>query len=350
TLDELIGRVDLLDVDAAVGHWKTQGLDLSNILAVSANPADSALRQMVSQNHGLDEALDRQKLIPAAEPALVKGEKVTISSPIRNVNRTVGTMLGHEVVKRQGLPPGTIEVDLQGSAGQSFGAFLPTGIDLYLTGDANDYLGKGLSGGRIIVRPAPDATFAAEDNMIAGNVIGYGATSGQIFLSGLVGERFAVRNSGAHMVVEGVGDHALEYMTGGVVVILGRTGRNLAAGMSGGTAYVLDLKPHKLTDGALASGALLTDTLDELEARGDKDSEMVIDLIQRHVAETWSRVGADLLSALEEDRTATLRRITRLVPADYARMNAALAKAKAQGRDYHEPAVWSQIYKEATRG
>jgi glutamate synthase (NADPH/NADH) large chain len=262
-------------------------------------------------------------------------------------------MLGHEVVKRYGgtgLPDGTIEIDLAGSAGQSFGAFLPRGIDLRLTGDANDYLGKGLSGGRICVRPAPDATFAACENVIAGNVIGYGATAGQLLISGVVGERFAVRNSGADMVVEGIGDHGCEYMTGGTAVVLGRIGRNFGAGMSGGTAYLLDLRPHKITAGALESGALEATTLDQLDEVGDPCVDSVIGLIQRHAAETWSRVAADWLASLEQDRAAALGRLTRLVPRDYARMHQALAQAAEAGLDYHNPQVWSQIFKEVTRG
>jgi glutamate synthase (NADPH/NADH) large chain len=353
SLDEIIGHVELLDTDEAVRHWKTQGLDLGPILQAPANPAGSALRCTTTQDHALDQALDRTTLIPQATPALERGEKVTISAPVRNVNRTVGTMLGHEVAKRygaEGLPPGTIEIDLTGSAGQSFGAFLPRGIDLRLTGDANDYLGKGLSGGRIAVRPAPDAPFSAQDNVVAGNVIGYGATSGMILLSGTVGERFAVRNSGAELVVEGVGDHACEYMTGGTVVILGKTGRNLGAGMSGGRAYVLDLRPSRVTPGALENGTLIAETLDVLDAEGFDDADHVIRLIRAHVTETWSRVGADLMSALEKDRAGTLRRFTRLVPRDWARMNEALDDAAANGLDYHDPAVWSQIMKEVARG
>ncbi|MDR0431763.1 MAG: glutamate synthase large subunit [Bifidobacteriaceae bacterium] len=352
SLDEIVGRVDLIDARAAIGHWKASGLDLSPILHVPANVSGSPLHNTTGQNHGLERALD-QRLIAEAGPALEKGEPVQISVPIHNTNRTVGTMLGHEVVKRhggEGLADDTIEVDLTGSAGQSFGAFLPRGIHLRLTGDANDYLGKGLSGGWITVRPAPDASFHAHENVIAGNVIGYGATSGRILLSGTVGERFAVRNSGAHLVVEGVGDHALEYMTGGVAVILGRTGRNLGAGMSGGKAYVVDLKPSRVTSGALDSGALIAETLDVLDAEGFDDVQQFLDLVGRHVEETWSRVGADFLASLEKDRVGTLRRVTRLIPRDYARMNEALAAAQAEGLDYHDPAVWAGLMKEVARG
>ncbi|MDR1427129.1 MAG: glutamate synthase large subunit, partial [Bifidobacteriaceae bacterium] len=337
SLEEIIGRVDLIDPRAAIGHWKAQGLDLSPILYVPNNAWDSPLRNTTAQDHGLERALDRV-LIAKATPALERGEHVRISSPIHNTNRTVGTMLGHEVVKRyggEGLPDDTIEVEFTGSAGQSFGAFLPRGIHLRLTGDTNDYLGKGLSGGRITVRPAPDAPFHAHENVIAGNVIGYGATSGRILLSGMVGERFAVRNSGAELVVEGVGDHGLEYMTGGVAVILGRVGRNFAAGMSGGRAYILDLKPARVTVGALENGILLAETLDVLDAEGFDDADVFLDLVERHVEETWSRIGADLLAGVDKDRAATLRRVTRLIPRDFARMNEALAEAEAEGLDYH---------------
>ena len=244
TLDEAIGQVDVLDVAKAVDHWKAAGLDLSPILHKPELPEGAALRNTTVQDHGLDRALDVTELLPLARAALEKGEPVRAQVEIRNVNRTVGTILGHEVTKRyggEGLPDGTIDITFTGSAGQSFGAFVPKGVTLRLEGDANDYVGKGLSGGRIVVRPDRAASFEAGEQIIAGNVIGYGATSGEIFLRGIVGERFCVRNSGVHAVVEGVGDHGCEYMTGGIVVILGPTGRNFAAGMSGGYAFVLDL-------------------------------------------------------------------------------------------------------------
>ena len=247
TLQEMVGRADLLDVQPAVDHWKARGLDLSRILdtahlfgAEGATPP--VLHRTVKQHVDLGAVLDAE-LIALAEPALARREKVVLELPISNANRSVGTMLGSEVSRRhggQGLAHDTIDISFRGSAGQSFGAFLPAGITLRLEGDANDYVGKGLSGGRVIVRPPHDATFIAEHNVIAGNVALYGATSGEAFIRGVVGERFAVRNSGAIAVVEGVGDHGCEYMTGGRVVVLGRTGRNFAAGMSGGVAYVLD--------------------------------------------------------------------------------------------------------------
>ena len=243
TLEEAVGHAELLDVTSAVHHWKAAGLDLRPILHVPELPEGASLHHTTTQDHGLDKALDNE-LVALAADALERGEPVRAQVKIRNVNRTVGTILGHEVTKRyqgEGLPDGTIDITFTGSAGQSFGAFVPRGMTLRLEGDANDYVGKGLSGGRIVVRPDRAATFDAAEQIIAGNVIGYGATSGEIFLRGQVGERFCVRNSGATAVVEGVGDHGCEYMTGGRVVVLGPTGRNFAAGMSGGVAFVLDL-------------------------------------------------------------------------------------------------------------
>jgi glutamate synthase (NADPH/NADH) large chain len=242
TLDEAIGRVEALDLSEAIDHWKADGLDLTPILYVPPLLEGEERRHTVGQNHHLDEALDT-KLILAAATALDGGTPVQITTEIRNVNRSVGTQLGYHLTKQhgsEGLPDDSIIIDATGSAGNSFGAFVPRGITLRLTGDANDFVGKGLSGGRLIVRPPDDMACVAEENVIAGNIIGYGATSGEIFLRGLVGERFCVRNSGATAVAEGIGDHGCEYMTGGVVVILGPTGRNFAAGMSGGIAYVYD--------------------------------------------------------------------------------------------------------------
>ena len=242
SIEEAVGEVSSLDLDKAIAHWKASGLDLTPILSVADNPSGGTLHASAVQDHGLDKALDNE-LISRSLAAIEDGEQVRTEIAVRNVNRTVGTMLGHHVTRAwaEGLPDNTIELTMTGSGGQSFGAFLPAGITMQLFGDANDYVGKGLSGGRIVVRPAREARLVAEENVIAGNVIGYGATTGEIYLRGVVGERFCVRNSGASAVVEGVGDHGLEYMTGGTVLILGPTGRNLAAGMSGGVAYVLDL-------------------------------------------------------------------------------------------------------------
>jgi glutamate synthase (NADPH/NADH) large chain len=243
TLLEAVGHVEYLDTKRAVDHWKANGLDLSPLL--TRPDVISPLHNTSKQDHGLEAALDNQ-LISLSQPALTKKELVRIDLPVRNVNRTVGTMLGAEITRNHGgagLPDDTIDVTLHGSAGQSLGAFIPRGLTIRLYGDSNDYVGKGISGGRIIVRPDEKSTFNSNENVIAGNVIGYGATSGQIMIRGVVGERFCVRNSGATAIVEGIGDHGCEYMTGGAVVVLGRTGRNFAAGMSGGRAFVLDLDP-----------------------------------------------------------------------------------------------------------
>ncbi|CAM5778180.1 Glutamate synthase OS=Cellulomonas persica OX=76861 GN=CPE01_29350 PE=3 SV=1 [Cellulomonas persica] len=291
SIQEAVGHVELLETRAVIDHWKAEGLDLAPVLAVPQPKPGSALHHTKDQDHGLDRALDN-RLIALSADALERGEPVRISLPVRNVNRTVGTMLGHEVTRRlggAGLPDDTIDVTLTGSAGQSFGAFLPRGITLRLFGDANDYVAKGLSGGRVIVRPDRSSVLSSSHNVIAGNVIGYGATSGEAFLRGLTGERFAVRNSGATLVVEGVGDHACEYMTGGTVVVLGRTGRNFGAGMSGGTAYVVDLQPELVNVEAVRSGELSLAPLD------DDDAALVESLLVRYAQDTGSPVAAELL-------------------------------------------------------
>ncbi|ROR93439.1 glutamate synthase (NADH) large subunit [Salana multivorans] len=339
SLDEAIGQVHLLATDEAESHWKARGLDLEAVLARPVPAPGSGITKVREQDHGLERALDR-RLIELAAPALADRTPVTVELPVRNVNRTVGTMLGHEVARRYGdagLADGTIDVTLTGTAGQSFGAFVPRGITLRLLGDANDYVGKGLSGGRLVVRPDHAARFRADQHVVAGNVVGYGATSGEIFLSGRAGERFAVRNSGATLVVEGVGDHALEYMTGGTVLVLGPTGRNVAAGMSGGTAYVLDLEPDRLNAAARDGGEVL------LEPLGPADRELVADLLRRHEAETGSPLARHLLA----DLPAALDRITMLLPADFARMRTVLAEAEAQGLDPAIPGAWDQILEAA---
>jgi glutamate synthase (NADPH/NADH) large chain len=328
SIDEAVGRVDLLDTALAVSHWKAAGLDLAPVLHAPEGAFDGsgpavALHQVTGQDHGLDKALDNT-LIQLAEGALEEGLPVHLDLPIRNVNRTVGTMLGYEVTRRwggEGLPDDTITVAFTGSAGQSFGAFVPRGITLRLTGDANDYLGKGLSGGRLVVAPASDSPFEAETQVVAGNVIGYGATSGEIFLRGLVGERFCVRNSGATAVAEGVGDHGCEYMTGGRVVILGPTGRNFAAGMSGGTAYVLDLNAARLNREMV--------DIDPLE---DADVEFLREVVSRHHAETGSAVAARLLTSWE----TAAQRFTKVMPKDYKRVLIAASAAEREGRDVNE--------------
>ena len=316
SLDEAIGRTDVLNTRRAVDHWKAAGLDLSPILYTPE--VSGPRRNTVGQDHGLDRALDNE-LIELSAPALERSEPVRARMAIRNVNRTVGTMLGSEVTRRfggAGLPDGTIDLTFVGSAGQSFGAFLPAGITLRLEGDANDYVGKGLSGGRIVVRPDRSATFVAEDHIIAGNVIGYGATGGEIFVRGRVGERFCVRNSGAKAVVEGVGDHACEYMTGGTVVILGETGRNLGAGMSGGIAYVFNLNPDRINREMV-----------DLDPLDDSDEELLRELLTRHVEETDSQRGAEILASF--DRLA----FTKVMPRDYKRVLRLREEALARGED-----------------
>ena len=315
TLKEAIGQVEALETKAAVDHWKASGLDLSPLLAdVPAGPRLSS----IAQDHGLDKALDKE-LIKLSAPALENSTPVRIEMAVRNVNRTVGTMLGSEITRRfggAGLPDGTIDISLHGSAGQSLGAFIPKGLSIRLYGDANDYVGKGLSGGKVVVRPDEKATFAANENVIAGNVIGYGATFGEIFISGVVGERFCVRNSGATAVVEGVGDHACEYMTGGTVVILGKTGRNIAAGMSGGRIFILDLDP------ALVNGEMV-----DVLVMPESQKVLVHKIISNHFVETGSLIAKTLL----DDWKSGSDRISMVMPRDYARVLAAMDRAEAEG-------------------
>ena len=323
SLDEAIGRAELLDTTAALSHWKAAGLDLRPVLHVPDLPPGAARHCVTGQDHGLDKALDNT-LILLAEGALENRTPVGLELPVRNVNRTVGTMLGSELTRRwggAGLPDNTIEVALTGSAGQSLGAFLPRGITIRLRGDANDYLGKGLSGGRIIAAPDPAAGFAAERNVIAGNVIGYGATGGEMLLRGRVGERFCVRNSGAIAVAEGTGDHGCEYMTGGRVAVLGPVGRNFAAGMSGGIAYLLDPDPVRVNT-----------EMADLEPLTADDEEFLRELIGRHQAETGSVVAASLLA----DWPAARRRFARVMPRDYQRVLAAAQRAERDGLDVSE--------------
>jgi glutamate synthase domain-containing protein 3 len=323
TIDEMIGRVDRLDVKGAVNHWKARGLDLSSILYQPDVAPGTARRRVTMQDHGLDQALDH-KIIAECRPALEARRRVEITLPIRNVNRTVGTMLGAEVTRRYGslgLPDDTIRVRFTGSAGQSFGAFVPRGVTLTLEGDANDYWGKGLSGGRLVVFPPAHATFVPEANVIIGNVALYGATGGEAFVRGLAGERFAVRNSGAVAVVEGVGDHGCEYMTGGRVVVLGRTGRNFAAGMSGGIAYVLDTAD---TFRVRCNHAMV-----DLEALTAEDATFVKDLVARHVAATGSQYAEGLLKEWRK----TVKRFVKVMPRDYKRVLAAEARARSEDRE-----------------
>jgi glutamate synthase (NADPH/NADH) large chain len=317
SLDEAIGQIETLNLNKAIKHWKADGLDLEPILHVPDLQGNGHRRHMKNQEHGLEHALD-QELIRMSADALETGLPTKLAVEIRNVNRTVGTMLGSEITKRGGLPDGTIDISFTGSAGQSFGAFIPQGLTLRLTGDANDYVGKGLSGGRIITHPHRNAPFDPSENTIAGNVIGYGATSGEMFFRGHVGERFCVRNSGAYAVVEGVGDHGCEYMTGGKVVVLGPTGRNFGAGMSGGIAYLLDLDP-----------TLINHDLVELNRLDEADSQELFKLVSAHVEHTESSRGSDLLAAW----SAALTRFTKVIPRDYKRVLEIEADALSRGED-----------------
>ncbi|HEU4349143.1 MAG TPA: glutamate synthase large subunit [Actinoplanes sp.] len=323
SIDEAIGHAEVLDVVPAVEHWKAKGLDLRPILFVPELPGGAARRGVVAQDHGLHKALDN-KLIELAAPALSDGTVVRAEIDVRNDQRSVGAMLGGEVARRyrgHGLPEDTIAFTLRGTGGQSFGAFLPHGVTLRLYGDANDYVAKGLSGGRVIVRPDERAPFVAEEHIIAGNTILYGATGGEVFLRGRAGERFAVRNSGAAAVVEGVGDHGCEYMTGGVVVVLGSIGRNFAAGMSGGTAFVLDLDPSRVNP-----------ELVDLTPLTEPEQEILHGLIRKHFAETDSAVAERLL----KDWPAAAEEFTAVVPRDYKRVMELIRTAEAAGRNVDE--------------
>ncbi|HVC25570.1 MAG TPA: glutamate synthase-related protein, partial [Acidimicrobiales bacterium] len=322
SIEEAVGHVECLDVTPAVDHYKARGLDLTPLLVPETSVhGECALHQVVAQDHGLDAALDR-RLIETCAPALAHGRPVEVELEIRNVHRTVGTMLGSEVTRRHGaagLADGTIRCVLRGSAGQSFGAFLPPGVELTLVGDANDYLGKGLSGGRIVVRPPEASPFAAEENIIAGNVLCYGATAGEVFVRGQVGERFCVRNSGATAVVEGVGDHGCEYMTGGIVLVLGDTGRNFAAGMSGGVAFVHD--PAGRLERRVNPAMVGLEELDE------SDRAEVGALIARHHELTGSAIAERMLARLE----VALDECVKVMPVDYRRVLEATRDAQRRG-------------------
>jgi glutamate synthase (NADPH/NADH) large chain len=336
TLAEAVGRTELLDVDGAIEHFKAEGLEMAPVLHGPAFADDAPRRNTRRQDHELDSHFDVQLIERARGVLEGTAAHVRISLPVRNTARAVGTMLGHRVTRRHGpngLPSGSIVVDLTGSAGQSLGAFLPAGITLRLEGDSNDYVGKGLSGGQIVVRPPRGAGFEPSENVIAGNVIGYGATQGTMFLGGVVGERFLVRNSGATAVVEGVGDHALEYMTGGLAVILGPTGRNLGAGMSGGAAYVHRLETALVNSEALASGEL------ELLPLGAGDLEILRDLLQQHQEHTGSALAERML----DDFDTEAEHFVRVLPRDYAAVLNTRQEALAQGLDPDGDVVWGRI-------
>jgi len=312
TVNEMIGRVELLHTREAIDHWKTKGIDLSSILT----PAEivyegTEVYQTIEQDHGLDKALDNY-LIEQAKPALENGETVHIESEVININRVVGTMLSNQVaLATEGklLPEDTINIKLHGSAGQSLGAFLATGIKIEVEGDANDYVGKGLSGGKVIIYPPKESSFKPEDNILVGNVVLYGATSGEAYFRGIAAERFCVRNSGASAVVEGIGDHGCEYMTGGRVVVLGTTGRNFGAGMSGGVAYVWD------RDNDFASKCNAgTFELEAMEA--EEDIAELRQLIENHARYTGSTVASEVL----DNWTNELPRFKKVMPTDYKRV------------------------------
>ena len=322
TFNEMVGHANLLEPKKAVAHWKAQGLDLSNILYRPKTSLTAANYCTEAQDHGIEKCLDMSKLLDICQPAIERGEKVSAELAITNIDRVAGTIVGNEVTRHHGaagLPDDTIKIRFNGSAGQSFGAFIPRGMTLELSGDANDYLGKGLSGGQIVVFPPAGSRFVAEENIIAGNVAFYGATSGNAYIRGMAGERFCVRNSGVNAVVEGVGDHGCEYMTGGTVVVLGATGRNFAAGMSGGVAYVLDEK------GDFTSHC--NTQMVALESLSDADSATLREMISTHQQLTGSTKAAAVLA----DWNSYLPRFIKVMPMDYKRMLEAIARAEAAG-------------------
>jgi glutamate synthase (ferredoxin) len=328
TIDEMVGRSERVEMRRAVEHWKARNLDFTRILYKPTVPKHYGRTCQIPQEHGLDESLDATVLLELCRPAIESRKPVRATLPIRNTNRVVGTMVGSEVTRRhglEGLPEDTIRLHLQGSAGQSFGAFVPRGVTLVLEGDANDYIGKGLSGGKIVVLPPAGATFVPEENVIVGNVAFYGATGGQAYIRGVAGERFCVRNSGVEAVVEGVGDHGCEYMTGGRVVVLGRTGRNFAAGMSGGMAYVLD----EAGDFARVCNREMVG-LGPLE--DPEEIESVRRLVERHAEYTQSARARALLS----DWEGTVRRLVRVVPNDYRRVLEAQGRMRQKGLSAEE--------------
>ncbi|MEU0832011.1 glutamate synthase large subunit [Streptomyces sp. NPDC005969] len=344
TIEEAVGHAELLDTERAITHWKAQGLDLEPLFYVPELPEGAVRHQLIEQDHGLDKALDNE-LIKLAADALhadsaEAAQPVRAQIAIRNINRTVGTMLGHEVTKKfggAGLPQDTIDITFTGSAGQSFGAFVPSGVTLRLEGDANDYVGKGLSGGRVIVRPDRGAEHLAEYSTIAGNTIAYGATGGELFLRGRTGERFCVRNSGATVVSEGVGDHGCEYMTGGHAVVLGETGRNFAAGMSGGVAYVIDLDRDNVNVGNLGA----------IEALSDGDKQWLHDVVRRHREETGSTVAEKLLAEWDS-ADGGVSRFSKIIPSTYKAVLAAKEAAELAGLSEQE--TTEKMMEAATHG
>ncbi|HNG45491.1 MAG TPA: glutamate synthase-related protein, partial [Elusimicrobiota bacterium] len=322
TLNEMVGRVDRLEARAAIEHWKAKGLDFSNVLyAPPAGPEVGRYAQM-EQDHGLDASLDRRTLLDLCRPALERGEKVAATVPVLNRHRVVGTLTGSELTRRhgaKGLPDDTIALTFQGSAGQSFGAFVPRGMTLTIEGDANDYFGKGLSGGKLIVTPPKNASYVPEDNIIIGNVAFYGATSGEAYIRGQAGERFGVRNSGVHTVVEGIGDHGCEYMTGGRVVVLGPVGRNFAAGMSGGVAYLMPADPDL--------PSRINKEMVAVEPMEAEDIDEVRNLLKKHLLYTTSTVAKHVL----EKGPEYIKTFLKIMPKDYKRMIQAIKQVHAAG-------------------
>jgi glutamate synthase (ferredoxin) len=323
TIEEMVGRVDRLEARQAVTHWKAKGLDFSSILYAPDVGAEVGRFCSTTQDHGLDKSIDLTALLRICAPAIERGEKVSAELPIRNVHRVVGTITGGEITKKwgaAGLPEDTIQIKFKGSAGQSFGAFMPPGMTFTIEGDANDYVGKGLSGGKLILYPPPGSTFVPEENIIIGNVAFYGATSGEAYIRGMAGERFCVRNSGVNAVVESVGDHGCEYMTGGRVVVLGPAGRNFAAGMSGGIAYVLDEQgdfPTRVNREMVG--------VEKLESA--EEIATVRGMIERHFHYTQSTRAQQVLEIWEK----MVPHFVKVMPKDYKRMLACIDRAKSQG-------------------
>ncbi|MDQ1004372.1 glutamate synthase (NADPH/NADH) large chain [Neobacillus niacini] len=331
TVNEMIGRTDVLETNQAINHWKAKGVDFSALLYQPEVPKNTSRYATVEQVHGLDKTMDKQELIPLCKEALEDQEPIKATLSIRNINRVAGTMLGSEITKRygaKGLPEDTIHLTFTGSAGQSFAAFIPPGLTMRLVGDANDFIGKGLSGGKIIVRPSRRATFTWENNIIVGNVAFYGATAGEAYISGIAGERFCVRNSGANVVVEGVGDHGCEYMTGGTVIVLGETGKNFAAGMSGGVAYVLDIT-NDFRVRCNQAQVYLDPIQDESEL------QLVHQMIEKHVQYTHSPLGEKVLNSWAD----MSKKFVRVIPKDYLEMKERIKRLLEEGLSEHQAAL-----------
>jgi len=330
TVQEMVGHTECLEARDVQNHWKAKGLDLSPILAQPVAGPEVGRFCCIAQDHALEKTLDRRVLLDLCKPAIEKGEKVRADVVVCNRDRAIGTMTGSYISRKygaQGLPEDTIVLNMKGSAGQTFGGFAPKGITLILNGDANDYFGKGLSGAKLAVFPPKNSTFVAEENMIIGNVALFGATGGQAFIRGLAGERFCVRNSGAETVVEGIGDHGCEYMTGGRVIVLGRTGRNFAAGMSGGIAYIYDVegKFDKLCNKGMVG----------LEACTDTDMDYIKTMVEKHQAITGSTVAEKVL----KDWSKSKQCFVKVMPTEYKKILQCFDKVRAEGKAQGEDAI-----------